>query len=372
VARINLKKYSFSLVGPCLICLFSATGLFISGSLSAAHWFGTSLPCGGSVGCEVVARSQFAYFHGVPIAIFGVAAFICLVLSMAVGASDVSKLRQAAWNFGYSISLIASLLSLALTCYSILVIKATCIWCVGSGLMFMSTYVVYAYYAYTSKTPIAVRFSRAICSISAVAILLPGIFLLWGAEHFSLQTPPYDAGRLSRIDDRELIPADSPRTGAAHADLTVVFFGDLECSACAQALPRIKGAVEATTNVQLVYRHFPQPYHVHALEAAIASEEARTSVGFWSFVANLDQNGVPFDLPHLRQSEKSAGLSQLKLSKALVDQRILSAALVHRDVLLGRALGLKVTPSIFLIKGKERHAVAFRIALAAIRAAGSR
>src|SRR5256885_13311663 len=72
-------------------------------------------------------------------------------------------------------------------------------------------------------------------------------------------------------------------TGAAHAAVTVVEYGDFECPNCKQAQSALKLLLERFDGrVRLAFRNFPlEEAHPHALAAAEAAECAGGQGKFW-------------------------------------------------------------------------------------------
>lgn len=86
--------------------------------------------------------------------------------------------------------------------------------------------------------------------------------------------------------DQKILISDTPHTkGKADAKVTVVEFSDLQCPACSAAEPAVQSVLSKYgDSVFFVYRHFPlRTVHVHAAEAARASEAAQKQGAFWAF-----------------------------------------------------------------------------------------
>jgi len=120
------------LVPGALIAL-SAAGLAVSAYLSAAHFGGPPLTCGGIGGCDTVNSSRYAYFAGLPVALLG--AFLYVTL-MALAAAWVirgwdERLMTAFWG----LALAGALYALYLTYVELAIIDAVCVWCVTSALI---------------------------------------------------------------------------------------------------------------------------------------------------------------------------------------------------------------------------------------------
>ena len=82
------------------------------------------------------------------------------------------------------------------------------------------------------------------------------------------------------------IPVDPERDhlrGPEHAPVTLVEYGDFECSYCGQAEPVIRELLRDAGDVRYVWRHLPlSDVHPHARLAAEASEAAAAQGAFWA------------------------------------------------------------------------------------------
>ena len=79
------------------------------------------------------------------------------------------------------------------------------------------------------------------------------------------------------------VPVDDGdhRLGPPDAPVTLVEYGDYQCSYCAAARPVLAALVDAA-GVQLVFRNFPlADVHPYALTAALAAEAAGARGVFW-------------------------------------------------------------------------------------------
>jgi protein-disulfide isomerase len=152
------------------------------------------------------------------------------------------------------------------------------------------------------------------------------------------------------VDTTGLSP-DSSRTslGSSSASVTVTEYADLQCPACKSAHALItKPFLEKYGNrIRFDFMHFPlQRAHVHALEAAMASECAADQGKFWEFL----------DLNYTNQEKlSSAALREwaavLKLDTTLFD-RCVSSGIKKKTVLSdyadGEKLGVNSTPTFFV------------------------
>ena len=97
-------------------------------------------------------------------------------------------------------------------------------------------------------------------------------------------------------------------SGAAHATVTVVEYGDFECPNCKQAQSAVQLLLERFAGrARLVWRHFPlEDVHPHALAAAEAAECAGGQGKFWQM------HDLMFaDQAHLKSKDLAAHAARL-------------------------------------------------------------
>lgn len=353
------SRRSLSSCLPLLQGLLPAVGIFVSGALTLAHVRGLELPCGDKTGCELVADSPAAFVFGVPTAFLGFLVYATLIAAWFCGAS---RPEQRAWRTaGYVVSAAGSAVSFVLTGYSLVMVHASCDWCLASLLIFCGLFCCYAAAAYWDVTFGAIQDSLRIWQIVVGCAALAGFAgALLETLTRPLQAPAFNAVALGEVGLTDLEPMTAPCLGARHPRLTLVFFGDLQCNSCKHALPILADATTRRADCKLVYRHFPRKGHIYATEAAASAQQAKATVGFWNFVWKLYDQKEPLTLEHLRAVELWANLKPGKPSTAAQE-------IVEGDLALGRRLGLRTTPSIVIIEGQNKTVASFPVALAKLR-----
>ena len=111
---------------PVLVLALAGAGL--SGFLAASSRFGQSLPyCSAGSACELVQTSRWAYLFGIPVAAWGMLAF----LTMAFVAGQV---RQVEWHWKslWTLSLLSLAISVYLTVIALVALEAACPYCLVS------------------------------------------------------------------------------------------------------------------------------------------------------------------------------------------------------------------------------------------------
>jgi protein-disulfide isomerase len=136
--------------------------------------------------------------------------------------------------------------------------------------------------------------------------------------------------------------------GREDAPVTLVQYGDYECSFCAAAQPILRDVRRRLGDaLRFVFRHFPLPQvHPHAVHAAESAEAAADQDAFWLMHDTLYRNQRSLRDADLLSYAAELGLDTRRVAKDLVhaskEQR------VHRDVSSGIRSGVRSTPAFFI------------------------
>jgi Na+/H+ antiporter NhaA len=156
------------------------------------------------------------------------------------------------------------------------------------------------------------------------------------------------------------VPVDPERDhirGPGDAKVTLVEYGDFECSYCGLAEPTIREVLADFGDVQYVWRHLPlNDVHPYAQVAAEAAEAAAAQDAFWPMhdllLAQEDLRGK-----NVIEAAKHLGLDVDRFSEDLREHA--GAARIAEDVDSADLSGVSGTPT-FFINGK-RHNGAYDI-----------
>ena len=142
-------------------------------------------------------------------------------------------------------------------------------------------------------------------------------------------------------------PADHVR-GPAHAPVTIVEYGDLECPNCRQAVAVVKLLLGRFDNrARFAYRHFPlEGVHPHAELAAEAAECAGEQGKFWEMHDLLLDNQSHLKLPQLKSYAQRLGLDMARFTAQIDDHVYLQRVREHLQS--GRDSGVHATPTFFV------------------------
>lgn len=103
-----------------------------------------SLICAGSGGCERVQLSRWSVMLGVPVAAYGVAGYLLLLVIAVVGLQpgQLANPRPTRWLAG--LSALGVLYSVYLLAIELVSVHAVCIWCSVSGVLILVIFAVSA------------------------------------------------------------------------------------------------------------------------------------------------------------------------------------------------------------------------------------
>jgi uncharacterized membrane protein len=109
--------------------VLAAIGIGIAGYLTYVHYAGINPICvAGSGGCEKVQTSTWADLGGIPVAVLGLAGYVCILASLLLP-DDLGQMVAALLSF------IGLGFSAYLTYRELFTIHAVCQWCVASAVV---------------------------------------------------------------------------------------------------------------------------------------------------------------------------------------------------------------------------------------------
>jgi protein-disulfide isomerase len=150
------------------------------------------------------------------------------------------------------------------------------------------------------------------------------------------------------------VRGDDPVKGKSTARVTMVVFSDFQCPFCARANPAVEDVERSFPNdVRIVWKHFPLPFHPHAMPAALAAEAARVQGGptkFWAMHDKLFANQSALgDAAYARYAQE-LGLDVARFQRDLADPKL--KARVEEDAKLAQSIGVNGTPT-FVVNGER-------------------
>lgn len=145
-----------------------------------------------------------------------------------------------------------------------------------------------------------------------------------------------------------LIQDDSWAVGSPSAKVTIVEFGDYQCSTCKTYEPIVQEIKEKYgSKIYFVYRHYPLvQVHPFAMSSAIAAQAAGSQGKFWEYHKELYQASPNLEKENLIKIAEKIDLDMTKFS-AQIDSDA-GRQQVLDDLSDGNTIGVTGTPTFFI------------------------
>lgn len=343
------------------ILVLAFAGLFVAGSLSITKLLHLELPCGAAHGCDVVNSHPSSLWFGIPVAYFGFVGYV-IIASLAVLRSSMTaeKARPLAL-VGYLFSAFGALASVLLQIYSLAIIQATCLWCLGSAALMVLLLIFHAL-EYGDRVGEEVPAGKGEFPLATAlgAVVVLGLAGMGFSLHAAAYRAPTQVTE-EMLSRTELIPKDAHTFGDKDAPVTIVEFADMMCPTCQLESPKLRDFVQKHPGrVRIVYRHFPleQLHPLGGLAAAI-SEVAADQNKFWDFLLAVMATGENIKDPNkLWDVAKGVGLDVEKVKARLGNENDAAITRLTQDKNAAAALGLSSTPT-FIVKANGMGTQAF-------------
>ncbi|MGQ9864920.1 MAG: DsbA family protein [Pseudanabaenaceae cyanobacterium] len=144
---------------------------------------------------------------------------------------------------------------------------------------------------------------------------------------------------------------DSPVQGDRNQAVVLAEFSDFQCPFCARAKATVaEFMAKHGDEVALTFKHFPlSQIHPEALPAAKAARAAQNQGKFWEYHDRLFARQKELGESLYLSLAEELGLDRTQFERDRQSEE--TAAVINRDLELGRALGLEGTP-FFLMNGR--------------------
>ena len=136
--------------------------------------------------------------------------------------------------------------------------------------------------------------------------------------------------------------------GLSNAHVTILEYGDFECSYCAMARPMLESLVdEYPDSIQLIFRHFPiSRTHRQAALAAEAAESAGAQGRFWEMHDLLFAHQDQLTFEAVRHFARRIGIEGERFDHDMMSHRYRNE--VQRDFRRGVQDSVTDTPALFV------------------------
>ena len=164
-----------------------------------------------------------------------------------------------------------------------------------------------------------------------------------------------DAQKRPPADDKTVwkvaLRGDEPVKGPADALVSIVLYTDFQCPFCSKVRPAIEETLKAyPSNVRLVFKNYPLPFHQNAFPAAEAAQCAKEQGKFWEMEEALFTHQQELDAGKLAEHAKAAGVDVAKFEKCVKDHKF--KAYIEQDVAAAEKVQVSGTPSVF-VQGRK-------------------
>ena len=141
--------------------------------------------------------------------------------------------------------------------------------------------------------------------------------------------------------------------GDPAAPLTLVLYGDFECSYTGAVHPTVRELRERLgERLRFVFRNFPlTEIHPHALDAAEAAEAAAAQGRYWAMYDLLFENQHHLHAEHLQEYAGQVGLDLDRFDADTAEHEHIER--IEEDAMSGERSGVGGTPTFFV--GTLRH-----------------
>lgn len=319
-----------------------------------------------TINCDTVSQSPFAVLWGLPLAVWGLAAYIfMLILVFFSGVPSAERRRM--WAIGLASAFGCSLASIVFAGISAMKIGSWCILCIATyGINIFLVFLIWIIRRRFPTESLSTAFARDLRFLwinlrwSGPALAIFGAILVlvvsWFPAYWEIQSPAVS------VDIKNGITADGhPWIGAENPEIEIVEFTDYQCFQCRKMhLYLLEVLSRHSGKIRLVHRHFPvdhefnpivgEPFHVGSGRMALLAIHATYHGKFvemnnWLFFkAGMEPGPI-----RLAEAEAATGLDVNQLSAAM--QHPPYRLLLKRDIHEGLKLGIVGTPS-YVIGGR--------------------
>jgi uncharacterized membrane protein/protein-disulfide isomerase len=361
-----------------LLLAFAALGLGAASTSSVVHYKLLTTPgytsfcdVNATVSCTQAYLSPYGSFAGVPVAVAGVFFFLLILLLVAIGGADKSRVRESVPAYVFALSTIGLAFALYLAWASYFQLKTFCMLCAVTYVAVIALFIISGgatTFPMTTLPRRAPRDVRAMFS-SPIALILALLYVAGAGSviaYFPSEAPPVqtsaalpplsDQQRADLVKWWDLQPRVDISAPVDGAKVVLVGFSDFQCPHCRAAHESYRGLIAkyaGNNQVRFVAKHFPlegecnpnapNGNHMAACESAAAVVMARQTGKAAIMEDWLYEHQTSLTPSSVREAAKDiGGIADFNggYAKALED--------VKADAKLGGLLGVSSTPTFFL------------------------
>jgi len=318
-----------------------------------------------ALNCDTVAQSPYSIILGLPLAIWGMLAYILFGFVFFIAWKQAGK-SLALWSLLLLLSLVYSIFSIYFGYISATKIHSYCIMCVLSYVVdFSLLYLCYKIYSQFYGQPFLYSIGISIKQLGSdktfitffLILLISGICLdIFFPRYWNYSATPHNTSI-----PHGLTLDGHPWIGAKKPALTIMEFADYQCFQCDKMHLYLRQLIERYPHkIRLVHYNYPldhavnptvvpNPFHIGSGKLALLAIYASIKGKFWKTndaLYALARKKEAFNTHILAQD---IGIPAGELAAALTNPKL--KRLLSRDIWKGMKLRIMATPS-FVINSK--------------------
>jgi protein-disulfide isomerase len=346
-----------------ILLILGFIGIFDASLLSAEVLLKLNLNCGADGGCATVASDPSAFWFGIPVAYFGLCAYLTFTALAAIrGIYGVENTKRLTY-VGYGMAGFGAIVSIYLQYVALVKIGAFCPYCFGSAVNMILTLVLYALLASklgALRPAVAEAEPTQTHSVdgsgdgswvgvgalaTVVAVVLGTAILQTTHKAAQVVTKGHDMSRLAPVQN------DVHSYGDPKSPIKITEFADLACIHCQELTPKLHDFIDKYPGkIWSIYRHFPlMKPHPMAVTAALVSEYAARKGKFWDYAdAVFRTNAEPKTWDDVAAPAKALGLDLADIQAEITKPDSPELDVVTKDSDDASYFGLSTTPTFFI------------------------
>ncbi len=323
--------------------------------------------------CDAVAASKYSTLFGIPIALFGMATqLVLLMLTLSFGLGLTAD-KERIGRYTFFLSLFVAVTSVVMGSISMIFLGTYCLFCMVAYLLSFTH--LYAIWSMQNKPPFAHLSNDLIKAVTefkwvgiSVVAIIPLTFLFNGMflDHFggSLLKDTVESSFIGwQGAQQNTFTEEGLVKGPSDARMTIVEFADFLCPHCKHAAPSLKVFADSHPNIRVIFKAFPLDGNCNASAEMPKGDGTRCLLAKTVFCAEkvANKGWAVYEEVFERQEEFHGAGTASDLVKALVEKHGIDLGAmescrnseeVHKTILNQSQEGLKAaiegTPSIFV------------------------
>ncbi len=160
---------------------------------------------------------------------------------------------------------------------------------------------------------------KALIVLSVLAIIILGVFARNTLPIRPVQEEiPAARNSANTVSSNPTVTYLDPVRGNLNARVTIIEFGDYQCTYCAEAEPVLRQFLSEHPDVRLVWKDFPLPVHPLAARAARAAHCAGDQGKYWEYHDALMEQQGELNETLMNQTAAALALNQATFAVCLL------------------------------------------------------